>query len=232
MNGLMRRGGAWMWERIRTAPVTFVWLLILLFTTVLQHSMSPRHLNRVLGHHSTNIINLQTDPFQVLVTSLFWLDGAYWFPYLVLFCLFLVPAERWLGSVRFLVVGFSAHVIATYCSEGVLRWAIVDGIRSPRLLNVHDVGVSYFLAAGAAVLIYRFVWHWRWVYLAGLVVVVGSPLLAQVTFTAIGHACAALVGLAWYPITRGRSGKEWDPLVAVRIIWDALHSRFGSRARG
>ncbi|MGC4935008.1 rhomboid-like protein [Gordonia sp. DT30] len=214
----LTRSCRWIGTHLAAAPVSCVWLVILFITTVLQHSMSPQHLDRVLGHHSTNITNLGNDPFQVLVSSLFWLDGAYWLPYLISFCIFVIPTERWLGSPRFIVVGFSAHVIATYVSEGILRWAIDNGLRSPLLTDTHDVGVSYFLAAVAAVLAYHFVRPWRWVYLVGTLAFYLLPLVTDLTFTAIGHACSALIGLAWYPITRGRAGKPWDPMVPARAV--------------
>ncbi|QTI70321.1 rhomboid-like protein [Gordonia polyisoprenivorans] len=217
--------GAWIWDRIRSAPVTCVWLVILLMTTILQHSMSPKHLNHVLGHQSTNIVNLQKDPFQVLLASLFWLDGSYWFPYLILFCIFLIPAERWLGTARFVVVGLSAHVVATYVSEGLLRRAIASGDASADLIRIHDVGVSYFLAAVAAVLAYHIARPWRWVYIAGCVVIYLVPLLTHITVTNIGHACSALIGFAWYPLTRGLGGQQWDPMVVLRAIRQYLGSR-------
>ena len=40
--------------------------------------------------------------------------------FLLVFCVFLAPAERWLGSLRFVLVGLIAHVVATYLSEGFL----------------------------------------------------------------------------------------------------------------
>ena len=33
----------------------------------------------------------------MLFQSLLWIDGKYWWPYLLVFTLFLAPAERWLG---------------------------------------------------------------------------------------------------------------------------------------
>ncbi|MEP9395345.1 rhomboid-like protein [Gordonia sp. VNK1] len=221
MSAWPRRVAGAAWRQVRGAPLTFGWLIILFVTTSIQHSLTPRELDDVLGDRSTNIANLTSDPleaFHVLVASLFWIDGQWWFPYLILFLVFHRPAEQWLGSVRWFVVGFSAHVIATFLSEGALDRAIDDGLRSPSMVNVLDVGVSYFLAAIVGVLAYRIVRPWRWVYLAGVALVYGLPLAEQITFTGIGHASSVLIGLAWYPITRGRPGAQWDPVASLRRL--------------
>lgn len=210
----MRRVARRVWACLRGSPLTFVWLAALAVTTSVQHSLSPEQLDETLGRRSTNLANLDHNPVQVLFSSLFWIDGATWLPYAVAFCLFHVPAERWLGSLRWLAVGLSAHVLATYVSEGVLALAIHEGVRSADMVNTQDVGVSYFLAGVIGVLTYHVARPWRWVYLAGVAVYYGLPLITHINFTVLGHATAALIGLAWYPITRGR-GAPWDP----RTLW-------------
>ncbi|MYR07052.1 hypothetical protein GTV32_12380 [Gordonia sp. SID5947] len=196
--------------------MTFAWLVALQITTIIQRSLTPEELARLLVERSTNLHHLSTDPIQVLVSSLFWIDGSYWLPYLILFCIFHVPAERWLGSPRWLLVGLSAHVIATYVSEGILAVAIRHGMAGSSLVDVTDVGVSYFLAAVVGVLTYRIAYPWRWVYLIGILAVYGLPLMLDVTFTGIGHLSSLLVGLAWYPMAQGRHATPWNPLDTVR----------------
>lgn len=200
-----------LWTEFRGSPLTYVWLVILLVTTVVQHVLTPRELDHVLGARSTNLHHLAADPLRVLCTSLFWIDGAYWFPYLVFFLLIHRPAERWLGSVRWFLVGFGGHVIATYLSQGLLAIAIRTGDSRATMVNVLDVGVSYFLATIAGILLYRIAFPWRWVYLAALVVVFVTPLFADRTFVAIGHAVAMLVGLVAYPVARARHTAPWAP---------------------
>ncbi len=115
---------------------------------------------------STNIHHLLRDPLEVLIYSLLWIDGRHWAPYLVLFTLFLAPAEQWLGHLRWITVGLTAHVGATYVSEGLLELAI-DYHQAPRkLVNAADIGVSYFLVGVMAVLTYHIARPWRWGYLA------------------------------------------------------------------
>lgn len=83
-----RRAGAAVWHFVCSAPLTFGWATILLATTLAQHTMSEGQLAEVLVQRSTNIINLVQHPVESLVASLFWIDGTYWFPYLVCFALF------------------------------------------------------------------------------------------------------------------------------------------------
>lgn len=207
-----------LWDILRRSPLTFIWLAILLATTIIQHSLSPHDLDRVLGARSTNIHHLTSDPLHVLWTSLFWVDGSRWLPYLVMFMVFHVPAERWLGSLRWLIVGLSAHIAATYISEGILAVAIRDGEAKTSMVNTLDVGVSYFLAAITAILTYRIAHPWRWLYLAGVLIVYGYPLFTDLSFTAVGHFTSVLIGLLWYPITVRRTTSLWNPLDTVRAV--------------
>jgi hypothetical protein len=194
------------WRFVRSAPLTYLWLIVLLVTTIIQHSLTRRELHTLLIHQSTNIHELATDPLEVLFTSLFWIDGRYWTPYLVLFTLFLAPAEQWLGEIRWLTVGLTAHVGATYLSESMLYLAIQHHLAPEYLVHARDIGVSYFMIGVIAVLAYRIVTPWRWGYLAILVTAFTVPLFIHLTFTAIGHFSAIFIGLLFYPMARGRAG--------------------------
>lgn len=192
------------------APTTFSWLVLLYMTTFAQHALPRIHLRTLLSQDSTNLHHLASDPIRVLITSLFWIDGHAWWPYLLVFCIFLAPAERWLGSIRFLIAGLIAHVIATYVSEGFLYWQIQEAEVSPRYLNTRDIGVSYFVVGVMGLLSYRIPRPWRWAYLA---VGAGWLIIAVAVhpqFTEVGHLCALLIGLALYPLTRGRHTSAVD----------------------
>ncbi|MGW5381006.1 rhomboid-like protein [Nocardia sp. NPDC003963] len=208
------RGRVFLWHYVRSAPWTFSWLTFLLATTVVQHLVSPDELQRLLGERSTNLHHLESDPVHVLVVSLLWIDGAAWLPYLLFFCVFHAPAERWLGSLRWAVVGLSAHIGATYLSEGILALAIRHGYADPGMIDVRDIGVSYFLAGVVGVLTYHVARPWRWPYLGAILGWFAVPLLLDPTFTALGHFSALLLGLAAYPLTRGRTAPEWNPATA------------------
>jgi len=195
-------GQVWAW--VRSAPLTYAWLVVLLVTTLLQHALPLRRLHSLLQKESTNLHHLTTDPIRVLLESLLWIDGRYWWPYLVVFTVFLAPAERWLGHLRWLAVGLICHVCATYLSEGYLYWTIQEAEASPRLIDARDIGVSYFVVGIVGVLVYRIAPPWRWVYLTVAILVFATSLAVKRDFTQLGHFSALLLGLACYPLTRRR----------------------------
>jgi hypothetical protein len=189
---------------VSRAPLTYLWLTALLITTIIQHLTARRELHHLLVHNSTNIRHLAADPLDVLFSSLLWIDGRYWAPYLLLFTVFLAPAEHWLGQIRWLTVGLTAHVGATYISEGWLYLAIQYHHASERLVHATDIGVSYFLVGVIAVLAYRVALPWRWGYLTVLVTIFAVALIIDINFTAVGHFSAIVIGLLFYPMARGR----------------------------
>jgi hypothetical protein len=190
------------WRYVKTAPLTYTWLAVLLITTIIQHAIPARHLRALLQKDSTNLHHLASDPIRVLVQSLLWIDGKYWWPWLIVFTVFLAPAERWLGRLRWLVVGLGSHVVATYLGEGYLYWRIQQALTSPRLIDARDIGVSYFVVGIVGVLTYRIPRPWRWLYLVGAFAVFGAVLSVKRDFTNVGHFTALLSGLACYPLTR------------------------------
>ncbi|HYB36107.1 MAG TPA: rhomboid-like protein [Mycobacterium sp.] len=196
---------------VGSAPLTYGWLTVLLFTMIIQHELTRRQLHTLLVHESTNLRHLATDPLRVLASSLLWIDGRYWTPYLVLFTLFLAPAERWLGQIRWLTVGLTAHVGATYISEGVLYLAIQYHAAPERLVHARDIGVSYFLVGVMAVLSYHIAPPWRWGYVAVLVIIFGVLLIVKPDFTAIGHFSAIFIGICFEPMARRRDGPPLNP---------------------
>ncbi len=204
------------WHFVSGAPLTYTWLSVLAITTTIQHLLSGRRqLHSMLLHHSTNIHGLARDPLDVLFSSLLWIDGRHLEPYLLLFTLFLAPAEHWLGHLRWLTVGLSAHILSTYISEGMLYFAIEERDASERLVNARDIGVSYFLVGIIAVLSYHIARPWRWGYLGVLFLIFTFPLLAmdriELNFTAIGHFTSILIGLCFYPMARARGGRQLNP---------------------
>jgi hypothetical protein len=211
----LRSLGLAVWHFVLSAPLTYSWLGVLLVTTIIQRNLTKREYRTWIVDGSTNIHHLLKDPLEVLIYSLLWIDGRYWTPYLVLFTLFLAPAERWLGQLRWTTVGLTAHVVATYISEGLLDLAI-DFHQAPhRLVRATDIGVSYFLVGVMAVLTYHIASPWRWGYLAVLLLIFGFP-LARIDshnpdFTALGHFTSLLIGLCFYPMARQRAGPQLSP---------------------
>ncbi|MFE3115159.1 rhomboid-like protein [Streptomyces niveus] len=200
----LRKAAHLTWVWIRTAPGTYLWLAALFVTTVALHLMSPHLQEEFLRRRSTNLHQLSQNPVRVLITSAFWIDGGRWVPYAALYTVFHAPAEHWLGTRRWLAVVAAAHVGATLISEGVLGWAIHEGRAHEAAGDTLDVGVSYALAGVVAVLTYRIAPPWRYPYGGAVVIFYGVPLFAGPDFTDIGHFSAVLIGLACYPLTRGR----------------------------
>ena len=192
------------WRYVKTAPLTYTWVVVLLVTTIVQHSIPARHLHALLQKESTNLHHLASDPIRVLLQSLLWIDGKYWWPYLLVFSVFLAPAERWLGQLRWLAVGLLAHIAATYLSEGYLYWRIQEAVTSPRLIDARDIGVSYFVVGIIGVLVYRIPRRGQWRYAVIALLVFGSILAVKHDFTNLGHFVALLIGFACYPLTRAR----------------------------
>ncbi|MGW4031008.1 rhomboid-like protein [Streptomyces sp. NPDC004838] len=214
---------------VRSAPGTYIWLALLFVTTVLLGRMSPEFEADFLRQRSTNIHELSTNPIRVLISSALWIDGGGWLSYAVLYTVFHAQAERWLGTLRWLTVAVTAHVLATYISEGALLWAIRHDLAPDSAVNTLDVGVSYALAGVVAVLTYRIASPWRYVYLAGVLAVYTPPLFAGRTFTDLGHFTSVLIGLACYPLVWGR-GAPWNPADAVRRVRSRVAARGEKRS--
>ncbi|MER5379603.1 rhomboid-like protein [Streptomyces sp. NPDC002688] len=208
------RGFHRVWMYVRGAPGTYIWLTILFITTVAMHHMSPDFEEDFLRQRSTNIHELSNNPVRVLFASAMWIDGGHWLPYAVLYTVFQAPAERWLGTARWLAVNAAAHVLSTLISEGALLWAIRHGMAPHSAVDTLDIGVSYALAGVIGVLTYRIATPWRYPYLAVVLAVYGVPFVTARTFTDLGHFTSVLIGLACYPLVRGR-GKAWNPKETV-----------------
>jgi hypothetical protein len=205
------------WRFVRRAPLTYAWLVVLFATTRIAHGFNRRQLHHILVHRSTNLHHLATDPIKVLIESLFWIDGRHWLPYVAIFTVFVAPAEHWLGQARWLAAGLTAHIGATYFSEGWLYLRIERGAAPESLVNVPDIGVSYFVAGIAAVLGYRIAPPWRWGYVAAVLATFVLALVGHPGFTGLGHVFAVGIGLCCYPLTRGRAA-PWDP-ASIRALW-------------
>jgi hypothetical protein len=205
-------------DYLRRSPGTFIWLAILLVTTLIMRNLPPHAQQRVIEWHSTNVHQLTRDPVRVLISSALWLDGGHWWPYVILYGLFHAPAERWLGSLRWLAVVVVAHVGATYISEGIVAYRIDHGLAPASERFVDDIGVSYALAGVQGVLSYLITPLWRYAYIVGVAGFYLLDLAEHPDFTAVGHISAVLLGLICYPLTVGREG-EWDPLVTARWAW-------------
>lgn len=194
------------------APLSFVWLLVLLVTTRVQRSAGRRGSRRIQRRNSTNLRRLRSEPHRVLTTSLFWLDDHRWWPYVPVFVTVVAPAERRLRWWRWLLVGISAHVIGTYVGQSYLRLLIRKGRAPQRLENARDVGVSYFVLGVAGALSGYTRKQWRPGAQAVATLALAGNAAARPTFTEVGHLTAFLVGLAAVPLTPDRDSQPYPPL--------------------
>ena len=193
---------------VASAPLTFVWLLVLFVTTRVQRSAGRGGSRRIQKRHSTNLRRLRDEPSRVLVTSLFWLDDRRWWPYVPVFVGIVAPAERRLGWWRWLFVGVSAHVIATYVGQSYLGRSIRKANAPRRLVHARDVGVSYFVF-GVAGALSRYIerpWRSR-CQVAGLGALTVNAAVRP-TFTEVGHLTAFVVGLAAIPLAPEAPGVQ------------------------
>jgi hypothetical protein len=214
------------WDYVRRAPGTYVWLAILLVTTILMHQFTPQFWHRFVLRHSTNLHELSHNPVRVLISSALWIDGGHWWPYLILYSVFHAPAERWLGTARWLAVVVVSHVGATYISQSIVYYGIRHGTAPQSAAFISDIGVSYALAGVEGVLTFLITSPWRYAYAAVLIVYYGDPVLRDsgyTAFTDVGHFTALLLGMACFPLTRGRAG-SWNPQLSVRAVWARLRS--------
>ena len=109
----------------------------------------------------------------------------------------------------------TAHVRATYASEGLLDLAI-DFHQAPHKLVYAAGHRGQLLLVGVmAVLTYHIARPWRWGYSAILLLIFGYPItrihLDDPNFTAIGHFAALLIGLCFYPMARERGRPALNP---------------------
>lgn len=195
----------------RGVPLSWVWLAILFVTTRRQRSAGRLGSRRLQREHSTNLRRLRTEPARVLVSSLFWLDDRRWWPYVPVFATVVVPAERRLGTGRWLLVGSAAHVIGTYVGQEHLRLRIRTGRAPSRLVNARDVGVSYFVLGVAGALSGYVPPAWRAQTQLVAAGALAANAVARPTATEIGHLTAFTVGLAASTTAPERDGRPFPP---------------------
>jgi hypothetical protein len=223
------RLGRWSAEAsawIRSAPVTYIYLLVLLVTSSSLQLLDPALAHGLLRAESTNYDNLTDHPVQVLILSAFWTTGS-WLPWtlVLLFTVFSAPAERRLGPWRWLLVFVAGHVGATLLTVAGIAVGLRHDLVDPALASTADVGVSYGLYA----LVGATTWlvtpgKWRAVWVAAAAATIAVPLAEDITFTAVGHVLALLIGLAFFrlvrrwqrdPVPRAVCGGRWLTLATL-----------------
>ena len=194
----LRIGGV----EVRQAPLTFLYLLIVIVTTWVVVTVSPHVGDMLLVTHSSTLRVLAEEPMRGLVQSAFWLENPVELLYAIALAVLLAPVERWLGSFRWLLVAAAGHLGATIAVALVI-WGFVDlGWASPSETGGVDVGVSYAFGAVAGVFTWRLAGRWRLVYVGAIAACLLAVLAVHPTFTGLGHLLAFGIGLAFVPFAR------------------------------
>jgi len=191
-----------LWRYISSSPATFIYLGIVIITTWVLLGLGPSLAKAVLEAHSSNLDHLRTDPLRVLIRSAFWVDSYALLPWVVVLAVALAPAERWLGTKRWLVAFLIGHVGATLLTALGLWVAIRTGRAGSNLEGTVDVGFSYGFAAIAALFTYRLSGRLRVRWAVALVALVLAGAAIGHTFTDFGHLVAVAIGFALWPLTR------------------------------
>lgn len=231
-------GRAQLYAYISLSRATFIYLFVLAITSWVLRSSSERTSQALLATHSTNLHNLRTDPVGVLVASAFYLSSASLARWVIPFAAVMAPVERWLGSLRAILVFFAGHVTATIVVAFVLDRGLIAFTDSDTTRLTIDVGVSYGYYCIAAMFTYRLVgrWWWSWIWAAGLSAVVIVPFVQDRTFTSFGHLVTTGLGFALYPISRLAAVRArsllpiWKPPEdVVEVSRAAITARRGTR---
>lgn len=197
------------------ARATVLYVFALAVTTFTVQGANPRLVYHLIVSASTNVHNMAHHPVQVMISSAFWLQGGWPAWTQAGACvLIMVPAERWLGSLRWATIFAAGHIGATLLTVTGIAWGMHQGLLPGALARTVDVGMSYGVAALIGVLTYR--WPhpgvrlgWAACWLAYL----GSYVVAGQTFTDYGHLLAILIGFLLYPLTL-RAGRPIHPRLA------------------
>ena len=200
---------------LRSAPGTFIWMAILGVNTFLLVRMSPRFRRYFLITHSTNLAELGHHPVKVLIASAFWTETPSFLFWFVLFNLFSVPVERWLGTLRWLGVVALAHILATLVSEGAVAYLIDAGDLPYRTKHTIDIGVSYGLSGAVGILTWFLARPLRWYYLGAASVFYLLLFSLSFNFTNLGHLTAFLIGVGSYALSVGVPGGNWKPRIPL-----------------
>ena len=231
--GLARRGhGVMLRERLDPAmsairawlfraPATSVYLAIITVTSVLQQTTADKDVQTAVEANSTNIRGMIEGPGRVLFGSAFLVAGLSvgYLLYVLGFLLVTARLEHRIGSARTLVVAVSSHVLATLVTVVVIWVGIHFGWLPAGTSVASDVGVSYVLVGTMAGYILLASTRGRIVLVLVLITaLVAVPVASGPTIWDLGHAAAAMTGLAVTAIALRAGGLRpalsWRELLA------------------
>lgn len=183
-------------DQLGAAPASCAYAFTLFVTWWTLRGISDVAGHRLILSLSTNLHNMRREPVQVLVASAFWTEGGFPWGTMLGFLIVMAFAERWLGTVRWILVFASGHVGATLIIVTGIAYAVQHQLIPVKVIHAADVGTSYGFSAVLAALAFhlpglaRIVWA---VCLLGWYVL---DVWRARTFTDYGHLAAVLIGLA------------------------------------
>ncbi|WP_198406883.1 rhomboid-like protein [Nocardia terpenica] len=159
-----------------------------------------RGISDIAGHRlilslSTNLHNMRRDPLQVLVASAFWTDGGLPWVGILGFLTVMAFAERWLGTLRWILVFATGHVGATLIVVTGISYAVHHRLIPVKVAVAPDVGSSYGSSAVLAALAFHLRGTPRLLWIGGLVGWYLFGVWRGRTFTDYGHLTAIVIGL-------------------------------------
>ncbi len=189
----------------RTNPFALGYLALLLGTTLYARFGDQDTVHRLQSLSSTDAHNLLVHPALSLVGSGLWVAGPVWMPYFWAFALTVAPLERRIGGLRALGVFGAGHIAATLLSQAVVVAAVAAGGAETDLLDAMDIGVSYGVLTSLGALAGLLGPTGRKVALGAGLALIGHQLLTDPDLiTSVGHPAALGVGVALWPLLRGR----------------------------
>ncbi|WP_067700184.1 rhomboid-like protein [Nocardia jejuensis] len=183
-------------DLLAVTPASIAYAFTLFVTWWTLRGASDMVGRRLILSASTNLRNMQRDPIQVLLASAFWTDGGFPWPDILILLTLMALAERWLGSLRWIVVVAFGHIGATLITVVGIAHKVDQELIPLRVTIAADVGPSYGISAMLAVLTYRLRGVPRLLWALGLLLWYGWSVWQNRTFTDYGHFFALLIGFA------------------------------------
>ncbi|GAA5055401.1 rhomboid-like protein [Nocardia callitridis] len=193
--GLARRILPGLRAHLGAAPASTAYAFTLFVTWWTLRGVGNTVEHRLIFSASTNLHNMREQPVQVLVASAFWTEGGFPWAVIVGFLVVMAYAERWLGTLRWIMVFATGHIGASLLTVTAIAHAIDRGVIPVKVAVATDVGSSYGFSAVLAALSFRFVSPARWILAGAFLAVLVASLWIGPTFTDYGHLCAAGIGV-------------------------------------
>ncbi|MQY25214.1 rhomboid-like protein [Nocardia aurantia] len=181
-------------DLLAAAPASCAYSFTLFITWWTLRGISEFAGHRLILSASTNLHNMRREPVQVLVASAFWTEGG--FPWVTIagFLTLMAFAERWLGTLRWIMVFATGHVATTLLIVTGIAYAVDHRLIPLKVAVASDVGSSYGFSSVLAALTFHLRGIPRVMWAVGLLGWYGYAAAAGRTFTDYGHLTAIAVG--------------------------------------